>query len=325
MKLKKQLIFASLFLVSASVLLSACDNNKEDWHPDYSAFTDESHGSLTNHNVVATGEVRNVTQNSATILCSANYNYKNSLHISRPGVVYSDIMNEEDDLAIPYNYVEWIDIDDFTSSEYEVTLNDLKPSTTYYYRAYASSGGGHWYGEIKSFTTSLGSFDIEAVDLGLSVKWANVDIGASHPEETGDRFNWGGIDACESSCKADWHDFTLSTMKSQGYIDGNNNLCSSYDAASQIWGSKWRMPTKDEFQELIDKCSWDHTRKNGREAYLITGPNGNVIYLPVCDHWSSTGSSNISSYLLRLDYPIYQIDYNIHNRSKNYCIRPVVK
>lgn len=296
-----QAIFASLLLLVVGISFCACD--EEDWHADTETIlTDADHGSLTNGRVVATGIVKNVTHNSATILCSANYNYKESLNI-QPGIVYSDKTygsGSYNYLQITDKYSTCVNITNFTQSTCEVTVSNLKPNTTYYYRAYAPAPGfsSEHYGDIKSFRTSMDNSVGDAVDLGLSVKWASKNIGASQLEEEGSKFYWGAIDACETNYHADWHDYSITTLVARGYLDGNNNLSPSYDAATRIWGSKWRMPTERECRELITQCTWKSTTKNGEKVYLVTGPNGNVIYLPSdYTYWTSTANQYDSYYL----------------------------
>lgn len=292
MKKITQLLLAVFVLFFACISVSSCYDdvygNAED-----NLLTDEMHGSLTNRHVVATGEVKNVTNTSATIYFSANYNYKKSLGI-KPGI---RISTSKSDLEGNHWYDstdEFADFTaaiDFTSSELELNFDNLKPSTKYYYCAVADAGGYYHYGDIKSFRTPIDYSIYEAVDLGLSVKWANMNIGATLPESSGDSFYWGET---ETSTSMDWHEFTLSTLNNRGYIDANNNLCPTYDAATQIWGNGWRMPTKDEWQELIDKCGWKEVKKGEYTVYLITGPNSNFIYLPMVDCWSSTASTSWS-------------------------------
>lgn len=430
MKQKNKLVLALFLLIFTCISLGSCDT--DDWYADDSVLTDESHGALTNHYVVATGDAKNVTFNSATILCSANYNYKESLSI-KPGIVYStyndlrnwgievpifteDFTKSEFEVRLVnlkpgttyyyctyaysgynksygytksfktpevvatgkaknvthnsatilctanYSYREslkpgiiystsdkeleysnpnttHVDIQSFTSSELQVNLNNLKHSTTYYYRAYVIAGGNVYYGDIESFTTSFDLSTIEAVDLGLSVKWASMNIGATKPEELGDSFYWGQTSASTSK---DWHEFALSTLMSHGYIDSNDNLCPSYDTATELWGNKWRMPTQEEVQELMDKCTWKKIEKNGTNVFLITGPNSNVIYMPVREYkssyyygndteshyWTSTASSSAysTSYYLSLDNGSYK-GKRLYGggRSSEMYIRPVMK
>ncbi len=112
----------------------------------------------------------------------------------------------------------------------------------------------------------------EYVDLGLSVKWATCNVGASSPSDYGNYYAWG-----ETSTKSSYDEENSRTYdKSMGDIAGNP----SYDAARANWGGSWRMPTKDEIGELISKCSRKWTTLNGHYGYKITGPNGNSIFLP---------------------------------------------
>ncbi len=111
----------------------------------------------------------------------------------------------------------------------------------------------------------------EYVDLGLSIKWATCNIGASSPSDYGDYFAWGEIAA-----KQDYSQQNSSTYgKYEDDITGN----STYDVACVMWGGTWRLPTQSELDELID-CDRVWTTMNGHKGYRITGPNGNSIFLP---------------------------------------------
>ena len=113
----------------------------------------------------------------------------------------------------------------------------------------------------------------EYVDLGLSVKWATCNIGADSPEESGDYLAWG-----ETSQKVRYGpDNSETYKKTMGNIYGNVQ----YDAARANWGGTWRMPTRFEFQELIDNCIWTWTTQGGGKGYEVTSKiNGNSIFLP---------------------------------------------
>ena len=121
------------------------------------------------------------------------------------------------------------------------------------------------------------------VDLGLpsGLKWATCNVGASSPEDYGDYFAWG-----ETSPKAEYTSENSITYEEQmSDISGN----AQYDAATANWGGSWRMPTKDEMQELIDNCTWELTQVNGVNGSEVIGPNGSCIFLP------AAGSRNGSS------------------------------
>jgi hypothetical protein len=122
----------------------------------------------------------------------------------------------------------------------------------------------------------------EYVDLGLSVKWATFNVGATSPEDYGDYFAWGETEPKETYSWATykWCDGTQNTMTKYNATDGKTILEPTDDAAQVHRGGKWRMPTKAECQELIDSCTWEWTTSNNINGYRVTGPNGNSIFLP---------------------------------------------
>ena len=160
--------------------------------------------------------------------------------------------------------------------------------------------------EISNATGTIDGH--EYVDLGLSVKWATCNVGASSPSRYGDYFAWG-----EVRTKSEYTDENSTTYeKSMRDISGN----STYDAARYNWGGKWRLPTKDECQELVDNCTWTWGKYGGHKGYKVTSKrNGASIFLPAAgwrdgsslgcagvdsDYWSSAPyeSSTQSAYFL---------------------------
>lgn len=124
---------------------------------------------------------------------------------------------------------------------------------------------------------------VKAVDLGLSVKWASCNVGANSPEEKGDYFAWGETKPQEGNLYRKetykWGDYERGWLK-YNEDDLVTTLESKDDAATVNFGKKWRMPTEDEAQELIEKCKWSVTCYNGVTGFLVTGTNGNSIFLP---------------------------------------------
>jgi hypothetical protein len=118
----------------------------------------------------------------------------------------------------------------------------------------------------------------EYVDLGLSVKWATCNVGATKPEAFGDYFAWG-----ETSPKNSY------TESNYTYSNNPSTLPLNKDAASVNMGGKWRMPTKEECKELIEKCSFEWITQNGVYGSKVIGPNGNFIFLPAAGYHSFTG------------------------------------
>ncbi len=113
------------------------------------------------------------------------------------------------------------------------------------------------------------------------MNWATVNIGAANLEQVGDFFAWGETEPKESFSQ---DNYKLSDKYNA--TDGKTVLEDSDDAAKRIWGNGWRMPTAEEFAELLDesKCTWTWTTVNGRNGYLITskvpGYEGNSIFMP---------------------------------------------
>ena len=180
-------------------------------------------------------------------------------------------------------------------------LSNLERNTTYYVRAYATNEVGTSYGEEVTFTTK--DVPAVAVDLGLSVKWATCNVGATTPEEYGDYFAWGETTTNETYTENNCATYNVSMND----ISGN----AQYDAATANWGGSWRMPTKNELNELINNCTWTWTTQNGVNGYNVEGPNGNSIFLPAAGHrlgsslycagiygiyWSSTPYENDGGY-----------------------------
>ena len=168
------------------------------------------------------------------------------------------------------------------------------------------------------------------VDLGLSVKWASCNVGAESPEEYGDYFAWGGTYHNYSNSISITHGLSISELESRGIIGADGNLTAAYDAAAVNWGGSWRMPTSDEIQELVNDCEWKWTSIKGVNGRLVTGPNGNSIFLPVDGfrysgyYWSATpyGWDDNNAY----HFGFYSDDYDWSHhgyRDHGHMVRPV--
>lgn len=127
--------------------------------------------------------------------------------------------------------------------------------------------------------------ELRAVDLGLSVKWANLNVGASSSFSIGSYFAWGEISAKPSYNRNTYKyykDGSYTLIGEVGEVETGHSYYNiggtEYDAASQNQGKKWRMPTETECLELKNKCKW--TWNASKSGYIVTGPNGNNIFLP---------------------------------------------
>ena len=187
----------------------------------------------------------------------------------------------------------------------------------------------------------------EYVDLGLSVNWATCNVGASNPEEYGDYFAWG-----ETVPKKDYnpdnyvfyteYKESLSPIEEEAncyvvevninkynQVIGDGALDYKYcldlidDAAYNNWGSTWRMPTEEEFDELVKKCSWKWIEKERVRGYLVTSKvNNNSIFLPAAGQIQATfGYEGIGYYWtsnLSKDSSTSAHDYSFISDDKNF-------
>lgn len=186
------------------------------------------------------------------------------------------------------------------------------------------------------------------VDLGLSVKWATCNLGASEPEEYGDYYAWGEIKPRRgNSWDYDWNmtpyyksGNCVEDVKWHKYTDKDDKvvLDPSDDAATVALGSPWRMPTIDETRELLDKCTWKSTTLNGKNGCKVIGPNGNSIFLPAAgyragsnfydagtdgSYWSSSLDTGYPGYAYNSDFYSEDHGWGVNSRVIGHSVRPV--
>ena len=186
---------------------------------------------------------------------------------------------------------------------------------------------------IKSFrpveVTVGGGDEHEYVDLGLpsGLLWATCNVGADTPEAYGDYFAWG-----ETEPKDIYNSSTYT------YSDNPAILPSDHDAATANWGGGWRMPTIEEWQELIQNTTMTWTTQNSVNGRLFTASNGNSLFLPAAgfrynssllyaggdgDYWSSSLDTDNpgDAWYLYFGSDYYGVDgnYRYYGRS----VRPV--
>lgn len=130
-----------------------------------------------------------------------------------------------------------------------------------------------------------------AVDLGLSVKWATCNIGANSPEEYGNYYGWGDVTGKNvSKGNNDYKDDYAFPQRTTSASIPSSITNGSFDMAKANWGNKWRLPTKEEAEELLSRCKISNMEKiKGNYCFKVTGPNGNHIYLPLADARSFDG------------------------------------
>ncbi len=181
-------------------------------------------------------------------------------------------------------------------------------------------------------------YDSLAADLGLSVKWARCNLGASSPEETGGYYAFG-----ETKVKRrySFDNYKYSSNKGDRYVkynekDGLKQLETTDDAATATLGSPWRMPTEEEFEELISGCEYRWSNHNGIDGYVFIGHTGDSIFLPAAGYmgydghetfnryWSSTVANERQGYALTFTKEGYRLFVRSDYGRTNGCpIRPV--
>lgn len=193
--------------------------------------------------------------------------------------------------------------------------------------------------------------DATGIDLGLSVAWADRNLGAESPNDVGFMLAWG-----EQKPKSD---YTLESYrfgtgqfyhpakyigKSQASYatpDGKSRLEPEDDAATTMLGESWRMPTREELKELVEKCEWRWVANADSTSYRVTGPSGNSIFLPATGtrsgkHCYAAGaegyywSSDAITYLLDVAFAlrftpriINHVNYKETPRSNGCAVRAV--
>lgn len=188
---------------------------------------------------------------------------------------------------------------------------------------------------------------VEAVDLGLSVKWASMNVGAKKVSGFGSYFAWGET---QPKDYYSWNTYAWSKGDSQfltkySTTDRKSQLAPVDDAARANMGGEWRMPTVDEYEELMnpDNCKWEWTAQDGVNGYKITSKKtGNSIFLPITGfryygdiqfraisgiYWTSslyTANPN-KAWCLEFNFSDVKVHYGnlSSNRFSGRCIRAV--
>lgn len=186
------------------------------------------------------------------------------------------------------------------------------------------------------------------VDMGLSVKWATCNIGAKKPEDYGEYYAWG-----ETKTKYSYDRFTSKygsnktltkycTKSGFGTFDDKKVLESEDDVAYEKWGGNWRMPTNEEFCELMENCTWTWTTKYFVKGYLVTsnkaGYTDRSIFLPAAGYrhgtslhdarsdggyWSSSLYDREPADAWYLGFNSHLVDWYTGSRIHGFSVRPV--
>ncbi|MBO7133278.1 MAG: hypothetical protein J6W06_03865 [Bacteroidales bacterium] len=257
-------------------------------------------------------------------------------------------------------YNDTLTVESFDGGNFSYQLTNLTPSTTYSCQAFAIRGGWVFGEEVSFFTTDLvyhptGGFNGHGyVDLGLpsGLMWAYTNIGAdeSAPYDYGSYYAWGETETKETYDWSTYHycngsEMTLTkycndgSYGNEGYTDELTTLEAEDDAATTNWGDGWRMPTIDDFQELVDNCDTAWITLNGVNGMLLTSRNnGLFIFLPAAGirngseltdagsygyYWSSSLRTDFSYEAWKLNFN--SVDFIMYDNDRYYglSVRPV--
>lgn len=143
---------------------------------------------------------------------------------------------------------------------------------------------------IKKNTYRLGISG--AVDLGLSVMWATHNVGAEMPSDDGEHYAWGEKEDKTESFY-DWRSYfdlidgDLRYFKK--YRQGHKEVLDDEDDVAHVrMGGSWRMPTRDEIEELLNRCKWKWTTYKEKKGFVVIGKTGNAIFLPAAGYINGT-------------------------------------
>lgn len=332
---------ATIMLMTAVVLVAGCkkDNNNG--------------GSNGGDVCVTTYTPQDITQTTAR--CGGDVIVTQSLSLDELGVCWSENKNPTvSDAHLSTKNCE---------EPFICTITSLEPGTEYHVRAYAMCDREYYYGDDKTFTTESNSGGgggnngggngthngHDYVDLGLpsGTLWATCNVGATMREDCGDYFAWGEI---MRKTNYDWDTYKYwsdnaltkycnnSEFGYNGFTDDLTVLQPIDDAAIVNWGNGWRIPTKEQWEELNNNTTNIWTTQNGVNGRLFTASNGTSLFLPVTGgyfgHWieeaNMTGSYWSSS--LYTDRPDRAYDFGFRSdfcrvsytsRFGGLCVRPV--
>ena len=283
-------------------------------------------------------KVSEITDSSAMVSCNVLETYE--LDVQECGFLYY--------LKDGNSNIHYLKADSHNS--FSTNIWGLLPEKEYVIKAYAKNVAGIGYSDLFSFETlhnagtipfDNGNDTIQSgddsgvcnghayVDLGLpsGILWATCNVGAISPDGYGNYYAWG-----ETSTKE------VYSRETYTYLDNPYILPSSADAATINWGTGWRMPTKEEMNELVTNCTHVWTTRNGVRGSLFTGPNGKSIFLPAVGYrhnselggfliygyyWSSSLDPDGTNFALALNFSTSGNNMYSYYRFYGQSVRPV--
>ena len=323
----KKMFFA--FATAFALLLSCTPENKNE------------NGENESDDLAITGDVLKVLYDSATLTGYANLPIE--LGNAEVGVMYD--VNRAFESAKKVLATELDGNNMFT-----VAVTGLEQNTTYYYKTYVQNGMATKYGAVKSFTTQASNCPPGAVDLGIVMTrkdgttyelfWAESNLDdsglCSQSSYSGGYYAWGEL---KPKSSYDWEHYEMRTSKYNN-VDKKTVLAPEDDVAHVKLGGKWRLPTDEEWKELMTKCTWVGYSYNGVSGQMGTAPNGKTIFLPLAGYrrnsdlyvegsvgyyWSSSLNTEDPQYAWNIAFYLAPVksEKNSFKREYGCSIRPV--
>lgn len=215
--------------------------------------------------------------------------------------------------------------------------------TTFFLAAFATAVAAQDAGDVRTEPYEIiCNYDIAVsgyVDMGLSVKWAACNIGASSPEHSGYYFAWGEVEPTPVELlwvgnEEEWQPWLnykhflpggpntkgqlikYNSDSAFGVVDNKVVLDKEDDAAFVATNGVGRTPTAEEFMELVENCTWEFIDYKGAWGAVVTGPNGAQIFLDAMGEMKVTGEDCSYYMTSSLDSrPLYAVCCLIGNDS----------
>lgn len=186
------------------------------------------------------------------------------------------------------------------------------------------------------------------VDLGFSVKWANINIGAKTPLEHGSYFAWGEVEPKDHYSRENSLTYMKNTaeLKQMNILDKNGELTAEYDAATKNWGSKYRMPSYEEVDEFFENTKSSEKAVKLEDGTYVLGKlytsrkNKQSIFLAypgvyqMNEYTPYDGDNNPGTFWTRTNHPLGAADIAVYFQWNRYYgayrnyglpIRPVME
>lgn len=256
-------------------------------------------------------EATDVKEETATLVANTSATgHPDDYAVSRSGFYWGNDKYDMDKVSVSLE-----------NGTLSMPLTGLTPGETYYFQAFLSNEKGEIRGDLTSFIAKHYTYEgVEYVDLGLpsGTKWAVKNLGATSENRIGNKYAWGETATKSTFTKENYKFWNNDTQKYVKYTTWGSVLELEDDAAYVALGGNWRMPTKEQAEELLSNCSAEFV-----DGIKLTGKNGNYIIIE-----SAPWLENMfwtTKYETVLGYQYYGLCVSNMNNYIGGCIRPVFK